>query len=129
MSFKPPHGIIRGRMTDEEKNKIDKLASKMKKPHPNPIAIKINRHPSTVTWYMLTKGLLVRKPGYARAPYKRNGVMIYPYSPQQDHVIVELRARGKSKQEIADVITEMFGIERDYHSVDVRLVQLAAAPD
>lgn len=129
MSFKPPPNIIRGRMTDAEKQRIDEIAGRMKNPKAGPIALKINRHHSTVTWYMLTKGLLVRTPGYAPAPYKRNGRMIYPYSKEQDEIILELRSRGVSKQKIAEHLTDKFGIERSFHSVDVRLVQLAAAPD
>jgi hypothetical protein len=128
MSFKPPPGIIRGRMTDAEKKRIDEIAARMRDPKPSPIAHKINRHPATVTWYMLTKGLLVREPGYAPAPYERNGKMIFPYSPEQDAMLVELRTKGLSKKLIARSLTEKFGIERNHHSVDVRLVQLAAAP-
>lgn len=115
-------------MTDDEKKRIDEIAARMKNPQPSPIALKINRHPATVTWYMLTKGLLVREAGYARAPYMRNGKMIYPYSREQDELIVDMRTRGFSKKEIATKLTKKFGIERNHHSVDVRLVQLAAAP-
>lgn len=118
----------RGRMTDADKAEIECLAAKMKKPTAGKIAAAINRHPATVRWYMLTRGLITRKPAHASRPYVRNGKTIHPYSPEQDARIETLRAEGKVFREIGEIITSEFGIERDAHSVQVRIVQLSAAP-
>lgn len=121
--------IRRGRMTDEDKAKIVDLAETMKNPTPGKIARAINRHPATVCWFMLTRGLIERPARHAPAPYQRNGQMIYPYSAKQDARLEELRVEGKVFREIAETLTKEFGIERTAHSVQVRLVQLTAAPD
>jgi hypothetical protein len=115
-------------MSADEKAEIERLAAAMKKPTAGKIAAKINRHPATVHWYMLTRGLVTRKPGRASRPYVRNGKTIYPYLPEHDARIESLRAGGNVFREIAEIVTEEFGIERDAHSVQVRIVQLSAAP-
>lgn len=120
--------IARGRMTEADKDEIVRLAETMKKPTPGKIASAINRHPATVNWFMLTRGLVERKAGHAPSPYTRNGKTIYPYSDEQDAFIQQLRIEQLSFKEIASRVTETFGIYRNHHSVQVRLVQLAAAP-
>lgn len=123
------HSIIRGRMSESDKAEIERLATTMKKPTPGKIARSINRHPATVNWYMLTRGLIERVPGRAARPYQRNGVTVHPYSTAHDAFIEGRRSEGKSFREIAALVTAEFGISRNLHSVQVRLVQLAAAPD
>lgn len=125
----PPTTIKRGRMSPAEKAEIERVIGRMKNPTPGRVAFAVNRHPATVNWFMLTKGYLVRKPGRAPAPYVRGGKTIYPYSEEHDAFILELRLQGVKKPEIARQLTEKFGIDRSQHSVDVRLVQLAAAPE
>lgn len=120
--------IRRGRMTAEDKAAIERMAVEMDKPTPGKIAAKINRHPATVNWYMLTRGLIERVPGRAHAPYTRNGKTIHPYAPEHDEFIEDLRAQGKVFREIGELVTVKFGIKRDAHSVQVRIIQLAAAP-
>lgn len=120
--------VIRGRMSAEEKQRIEDLAARMRKPNPRLIAARINRHPATVNWYMLTHGLIDRKPGRAPKPYSRGGKMIYPYSECEDARIEQLRQQGRVYREIGEILTREFGVERDAHSVQVRAMQLAAAP-
>lgn len=120
--------IKRGKMTDEDKIKIEHLALTMKNPTPGKIARAINRHPATVNWHMLTRGLIERVPGRAPHSYTRNGKTIYPYAPEHDTFIEDLRTQGKVFREIGELVTAKFGIERDAHSVQVRIVQLSAAP-
>lgn len=119
----------RGPMTDFERAEIERLASEMKKPTPGKIAEKLNRLPSTVNWYMLSHSLIERKVGRAPRPYVRNGKTIYPYAEEHDAMIESLRAQGKVFREIGEALTAKFGIERDSHSVQVRLVQLTASPE
>jgi hypothetical protein len=116
-------------MTDDDRQRIEQLAATLAKPTPGKIARKIQRHPATVNWYMLTHGLIERKPGRAAGPYQRNGKTIYPYTEAHDARLTELRIAGKVWREIGEILTREFGIERDAHSVQVRNAQLAAAPD
>ena len=123
-------------MTEAEKAEIDRLAETLRNPSPGRIALRLNRHSSTVTWYMLTRGLLQRAPRRASGPYERRGKMVYPYSPEQDARLTELlsapadyRSAHARYIAVAAQMTEEFGILRDHHSVKVRAVQLAAAPD
>jgi hypothetical protein len=121
--------IKRGRMTPADHAAIERLAVEMKNPTPGKIARAINRHPATVNWYMLRNGLIERAPGRAAAPYVRNGKVIHPYSEQHDKRLLELRCAGKVFREIGEILTTEFGIFRNAHSVQVRLTQLACAPD
>jgi hypothetical protein len=123
-------------MSDAEKAEIERLASALADPTPGRIASRLNRHISTVTWYMLTRGLIERRPGHAARPYLRRGKMVYPYSPEQDaRLLALLAAPGDYSspharhRAVAAALTEEFGIARDYHSVHVRANQLAAAPE
>jgi IS30 family transposase len=125
----PPTQIKRGRMSIDEKKKIEAVIAGMKQPTAGKVARRLNRHPATINWYMLTRGHIERKPGHAPKPYMRAGKMIYPYSAEQDARLEQLRAEGKVFSEIAAILTKEFEIERTCHSVQVRLVQLTAAPD
>lgn len=118
----------RGKMCAEDKAEIERLAATMKKPTPGKIAAMVDRHPATVNWYMLTRGLITRKPGRAPHAYVRNGKTIHPYTDEHDARIEALRVEGKVYREIGEIVTREFGIERNAHSVQVRIVQLSAAP-
>lgn len=118
----------RGKMTSEDKAEIERLATSMKAPTPGKIAAMVNRHPATVNWYMLTRGLITRKPHRAPRAYMRNGKTIYPYTEEHDARIEALRVEGKVYREIGEIVTREFGIERNAHSVQVRIIQLSAAP-
>lgn len=126
---RPNPNIIRGRMTAADKVEIERLATTMTNPTPGKIAAKIKRHPSTVNWFMLTRGLIERKPGRATRAYQRNGVTVHPYAEAHDAFIERLSSQGLNYREIAELVTAEFGIERNQFSVRIRLIQLAAAPD
>jgi len=116
-------------MSADDKAEIEHLATTMKKPTAGKIAARINRHPATVRWFMLTRGLTEQTPGRAPRAYQRNGKTIHPYAESHDVRIETLRAQGKSFREIAEAITAEFGIERSAHSVQVRNIQLSANSD
>lgn len=121
--------IIRGRMSDVDRAEIERLATTMTNPTAAKIAQRINRHPATVRWYMLTRGLIDQKPKSAPRAYVRNGSTIHPYTAVHDQRIEQLRTAGDTYREIAEKITVEFGISRTGHSVQVRMIQLAASPD
>lgn len=120
--------IRRGRMTAEDKAEIERLAETMEKPTAGKIAAKINRHPATVNWYMLTRGLIERTPRRAPHTYTRNGKTVHPYTVEHDEFIGRLRAESKPFREIGELVSAKFGIERTGHSVQVRIIQLSASP-
>lgn len=119
--------IKRGPMTDAERAELERLATTLKKPTPSAISRRLNRHIGTVTWYMITHGLIERTVQYGLTePYERNGQKIYPYCAAQDARLLELRLAGKSTGQIAEIVTSEFGVPRREHSVRVRLTMLAA---
>lgn len=121
------HEVKSGGLSDEDKVTIERLASSLKKPAPGPIARRISKHPNTVWWYMVTRGLIQREIKYdQRQTYVRNGRTVYRYTREQDARIVELRRQGKSRREIAEIVSVEFGIHRDKHSIEVRLTMLGA---
>jgi IS30 family transposase len=121
--------IIRGKMTDGDRAEIERLAATMARPTAGKIAREINRHPSTVGWYMLTHGLIDREPRRAPRIYYRNGRAVHPYSEEHDARVLELRSAGRIFREIAEILTAEFGIARSAHSIQVRIALLSAAPD
>jgi IS30 family transposase len=121
--------IKRGRMTADDKAAIERLAETMDKPTAGKIARKINRHPATVNWFMLTRGLIERKARRAPHEYQRAGKTIYPYAVEHDEFIEARRSEGKPFREIGELVTAKFGIERSGHSVQVRIIQLSVAPE
>lgn len=116
-------------MSQAERDKIEELAASMKKPTPGKIARQLQRHPATVNWYMLRNGLIERPVGHALKPYMRNGVMVHPYTKEHDARLIELRKGGKTYREIGEILTAEFSIERDAHSTQVRMTQLACDPN
>jgi IS30 family transposase len=124
-------GIKRGRMTAAEKAAIERLATTLKTPTPGVIARRLNRHPSTVAWFMIRAGLIERtvKYGNRRVGTRQDGVKIHPYTPEQDRRIIELRTANKSYRVIAEIVTREFGVPRKLHSIQVRNIMLAAYDD
>lgn len=117
----------------EQKRDIAAWFEKLGNPTPAQIARRIGRHVGTVKWHMLNNGMYNRKPrqGPARYFQTRNGVTVEvnPYTPEHDAFIQAQRAAGLSCAKVAAAVTARFGIERKGHSVRVRLVLLAAAPE
>lgn len=116
-------------MTAEDKAEIERLAATLRDPSPGKIAVRLQRHPSTVAWYMITRGLIDRTVKYGRPAYRRGGVVVQPYTPEHDRRLLELRVEGRVYREIAEIITREFGIPRNVHSVQVRNTMLAAYED
>lgn len=122
--------IKRGRMSADECAEIERLALTLRKPTPAAIARRLNRHPATVKWHMLTRGLLDLPTRYGPCHYtKRDGTEVYPWNPDQDRRLTELRIERHSYRHIGEVLTGEFGIPRNAHKVQVRAVMLAAAAD
>lgn len=138
LRHRPATGLAQGRggivsmrkgivLTDAVRSKIDQLAATMQKPTAGKIARRIGQKVGTVNWYLLTRGLLSKKPPtYSLKPYVRNGRTIYPYLPDHDVHLTALRVENKTFEQIATGLTERFGIKRTAHSVQVRAVFLAA---
>lgn len=122
-----------GRMSPAEHEKIEELALEMKKPTAGKIARAMGRHPATVNWHMLRNGLIERTPNLLGGTYQRNGQTVHPYIKAHDARLLDLRTDKpgqprKTYREIGEILTQEFGIERDAHSVQVRMTLLAAAP-
>ena len=126
-----PPDMKRGRMTAEEKAEIERLALTLRKPSASAIARRLNRHISTVTWYLLTRNLIERPAGRSPPrPYtRRDGVTLYPWSPAEDARLIELRTAGHSYPQIGRMLAEEFGTHRDAHKAHVRNVILTARPE
>lgn len=117
----------RGRMTDDERAEIERLAEALRKPTPGAIARRLNRHPATIKWYMLRHGLLTLTPRtIPRAYTTRAGITRYPWSPEQDARLTELLREGKNYRQAGEVLTAEFGVPRNTHNCQVRAVMLAA---
>jgi IS30 family transposase len=119
--------IKRGRMSPEEKAEINRLCETMTDPAPSKIALRLNRHPATVHWYMLRAGYWDKPPRRAPRPYQcANGQKRYPYSEEHDRRLLDLEIAGHKFRRIAEIMSSEFGIPRNEHSVRVRSIQLAA---
>ncbi|RWO37275.1 MAG: hypothetical protein EOS11_28730 [Mesorhizobium sp.] len=89
------------------------------------IAREIEKHPATVQWFMYRSGL--KAPEYRNGePYVRNGRTVTPFSPREDEFIESLRADGIGHREIAKRVNAMFATERSCHTIQCRLIMLAA---
>lgn len=126
-----PADIRRGPMSADERREIERLAGTLSRPTPSAISRRLNRHVATVTWYMLTRGLLQRqpRPGPHRPYLKKDGTQVNPWTPDQDRRLTELSIQGHNYRQTAEILTQEFGIPRNAHKVQVRAVLLAAAPD
>lgn len=122
--------IKRGRMTAEEKSEIERLALTLKNPKAGPIALRLNRHPATVKWYMLRHALLTQPRRTIPRPYTTAaGVTRYPWTLEQDQRLDELLIAGKNYRQAGEILTAEFGVPRNTHNCQVRAVMLAAVDD
>lgn len=121
--------VKRGRMNQAERDEIDRVIANMKNPTPGKVAVRVNRHPATINWYMLSHGMLSRKKLQRCRAYIRNGVRVEPYLDDHDARMLQLRESGMSMTKIAARLTEEFHIPRTYGSVKVRLTILASLED
>jgi IS30 family transposase len=105
--------IKRGRLSDQERGEIERLAATLNNPTPAKVARILNRHAGTVAWFMITRGLVERPVRYGRTPYvRRDGRAVRPYLQQHDQRIVELRRENLKPRAIAEVLSKEFGVPR-----------------
>ncbi|MEX3008971.1 helix-turn-helix domain-containing protein [Hoeflea sp. TYP-13] len=117
------HLVRPGGLTDADHERIHELAERGWAS--TRIAREIEKHPSTVLWFMYRSGLRAPKDKGLK-PYCRGGKMVYHYPPEEDEFITALRIANASLIEIARKCTERFGWPRSPHSVQNRLTMLAA---
>lgn len=126
MSSHRPLGY--GALTDDDKARIEDLAAAGLNAYQ--IAEKIERHQSTVQWFMYANGLQAPKPAPQKATsYVRNGRVVHRYSAAEDELIASLRRDGLGLTAIARRANEQFGTGRTAHTVHVRLTMLGARDD
>lgn len=126
MSSHRPLGF--GALTDADKTRIEELAATGLNAYQ--IAERIERHQSTVQWFMYANGLQAPKPAPQKATsYVRNGRVVHRYSAAEDELITSLRAKGSGLADIARRASEQFGTARTSHTIHVRLTMLGARDD
>jgi hypothetical protein len=117
--------VRRGRLSEDEIAEIYRLGSR--KWGAGRIALKLNRHPATVHWWLYRFGHA--QPVRRTKAYVRGGVMVTPFSEAEDALLLQLRRDGLKCRAIAARLSEAFGRRRKTHSVEVRLVMLAGADE
>jgi len=90
------------------------------------IARAIGKHPSTVQWFMYSAGLAAPRQRDNPEPYLRGGRIVRPYSREEDAFIEALRIQDYSLAKIAELTNKRFATERSYHTIQMRLIMLAA---
>lgn len=111
-------------MTASDHRRIEELAAK--KFSCGRIAQLINRHKSTVKWFMYCNGLSAPKKLERPKMYVRRGVRVHRFTDEEDVFIEALRIQGCTPDAIAGAASARFGTERKHHSIRCRLKMLAA---
>lgn len=111
-------------MTDSDRLRIEELAAKNFSC--GRIAKLINRHPSTVKWFMYCNGLSAPKKLEQPKMYVRKGIRVHRFTDHEDVFIEALRIQAFTPVEIAAAAAARFGTERKHHSIRCRLKMLAA---
>jgi hypothetical protein len=111
-------------MTNADRQRIEELAAK--KFSCGRIAKLINRHPSTVKWFMYCNGLSAPRKLEQPKMYVRGGVRVHRFTDEEDTFIEALRVQHFTPAEIAAAAAARFGTERKHHSIRCRLKMLAA---
>lgn len=119
-------GAKRGPLTSDEMGRIEELATAATVAD---VARQLNRHPATVWWHMVSRGLIDRRLHYRQRPYARKGRMVWPFDLAEDTALTQLREAGQLPSAIARDLNARFGRNRTAHSVRVRLHMLAAYED
>lgn len=115
-----------GRLTDADHERIYQLAERGL--GAGIIARELGRHPSAVQWFLYSEGLRapVQLADGKPSRYMRNGRTVYLYTQEEDAFIEALRIQSFDFHKIAELSSKRFGIERKAHSVQCRLIMLAA---
>ena len=111
-------------MTESDRRRIDELAEK--KFSVGRIAQIIDRHPSTIQWYMYCNGLRAPKKLAKPITYMRGTIRVHRFTDEEDTFIEALRIEGFPPDKIASLASARFGTERKHHSIRCRLKMLAA---
>lgn len=114
-------------MTESDHRRIEELAEK--KFSVTRIAQLIDRHPSTVQWYMYSNGLRAPKKLEQPMTYMRGSIRVHRFTDEEDVFIEALRIQGFTPAEIASAASNRFGTARKHHSIRCRLKMLAARED
>ena len=114
-------------LTDEEMARITELADPESGDRLTAYRISkiIGRPQTKVSWFMYRNGLQPRSRFPTRKPHERRGIMVRPYSPEEDAFIEKLRTEGATLSAIGRAVQDHFGWPRRSHSIHVRLVMLA----
>ena len=121
------HPIQSGRMTTEDQDKIAELAEE-KGWGAARIAREVQRHPSTVAWFLYSRGI---RPPQTRPQrqYVRAGRPIRTFGPEEDAFILAHRLAGEGLIAIAEAAAQRFGYRRSAGTIRNRLVMLAGRDD
>jgi hypothetical protein len=122
MSTRHPN-VLRGRLSDSKISAIADMGERGLSA--GAIALRLNRHPGTVTVAMHRLGL--RKPVRRYKAYVRASGPVYPFSPEEDCFILDRRVAGAPLRQIAAETEARFFHRRSADSIRVRLVMLASA--
>lgn len=117
-----PDTIKRGRLSEDELTEIERLAGRGFSP--GRVAQRMNRHPATISFAMHRLGLRTLS-RVTRTPYVRNGVLVMPFSPEEDALVVSLRTDGRTCAAIGRAVAERSGHPRSAQTIRMRLVQLS----
>jgi len=121
-----PENIRRGRLTNHEEERIIDLAERGL--NSGQVALKLNRHPSTVHFAFVRLGLH-RRPMRVRPDYVRAGRPVIAFGPEEDAFITALRVQSYSLRQIADLAAKRFGHARTQGTMGIRLKMLAMSGD
>jgi len=123
MVGKVTHEVLPGGLSERDKDVIAAEFERGRKAHT--IAREIRKHPSTVQWFLYREGLQGPRYGSLK-PYRRGGRWVTPFSPEEDAFIVALRLEGLGPTQIARRASARFDTQRNMHTIQCRLVMLAA---
>lgn len=124
MTGNPTYPIIPGGLTPEDHERIRALAEQGLKAYS--IGRQIQRHASTVQWFMYRDGLMPPPSRKPRKAFRRGAQIVRPFTPEEDTFIEQLRCDGLPVTEIAERVEQQFGYKRPRESIGIRLCMLAA---
>ena len=113
---------VRGRLSDAERLQIQQLAARGLTA--GQIAQRLERHPATINFYMVTHGL--RAPVDRTRAYARGTSAVRTFSADEDAFITVLRCQSYKYREIAAVCAQRFGHRRTPAVIGIRLRMLAS---
>jgi len=118
----------RSPLTDADREQIEELAGRGLTS--GQIAQRINKNHSTVLWFMYSRGLQAPAPSpTAPKSYVRNGRLVHRWTTEEDTFIQALRIQDFTLAQIAKATNARFNTQRSSHTVNIRLVMLAARED